>query len=85
VSDLLHIEIVQRRITSGMTGRSINDSVLNEHIESITFSELNNEDDGKVTNMDKRRSPDLCFHYVCYLTTLSHTKLNGVSCYDTRH
>jgi hypothetical protein len=42
-------------ITSGMTVRSFNDSVLNEHIESITFSELNNEDEGKVTSMDKRR------------------------------
>jgi hypothetical protein len=44
-----------------MTGRIFNDSVLNEHIESITFSELNNEDEGKVTRMDKRPSPDLCF------------------------
>ena len=28
--------------------RSLNNSVLNEHIESITFYELNNEGDGKV-------------------------------------
>ena len=32
--------------------RSFNDSVLNEHIESITFCELNNEDEGKVKSMD---------------------------------
>jgi len=51
-------------ITSGMTMRNFNDSVLNEHIESITFCEFNNEDEGNVTSMDKRRCPDLCFHYV---------------------
>ena len=72
-------------ITSGMTVRSFNDSVLNEHIECITFCELNNEDEGKVTSMDKRRWPDLCFYYVCYLTTLSNTKLYGVTCYAMRH
>jgi hypothetical protein len=41
-------------ITSGTTVKSFSDSVLNEHIESITFSELNNEDEEKVTSMDKR-------------------------------
>lgn len=41
-------------ITSGMTVRSFNDSVLNEHVESITFSELNNEDEGKVRSIDQR-------------------------------
>jgi len=71
-------------ITSGMTVRSFNDSVLNEHIESITFCELNNEDEGKVISMDKRRWPDLCLCYVCYLTTLSDTKLYSVTCYATR-
>jgi len=35
------------------------DSVVNEHIKSITFCELNNEDEGKDTSMDKR-CPDLC-------------------------
>ena len=40
-------------ITSGMTVRSFNDSVPNEHRESITFCELNNEDEGKVTSMDE--------------------------------
>jgi hypothetical protein len=35
--------------------------VLNENIESIAFCELNNEDEGKVTSMDKRKWPDLCF------------------------
>jgi hypothetical protein len=49
-----------------MTVRSLNDSMPSEHIESITFCELNNEDEGKVTSMDKRRWPDLCFYYVCY-------------------
>jgi len=67
-------------ITSGMTVKNFNDSVLNEHIESITFCELNNEDEGKVTSMDKRIWGDMCFYYVCYLTTLSNTKLYGVTC-----
>ena len=35
--------------------------------------------------MDERRLPDLCFYYVCYLTTLSNTKSYGVTCYETRH
>jgi hypothetical protein len=48
-------------ITSGMTVRNFNDSMLNEHIKSITFFELNDEGEGKVTSMDKRRCPDLCF------------------------
>jgi len=65
--------------------RNLNDSVLNKHIESITFCEFNNEDEGKVTSMDKRRCPDLCFYYVCYLMSLSNTKLYGVTCYVTRH
>ena len=72
-------------ITSGMTVRNFNDSVLNEQIESITFCELNNEDEGKVTSLDKRRWPDLCFYYVCYLTTLPNTKLYGVTCYAMQH
>ena len=42
-------------ITSGMIVRNFNDSVLNEHIESIMFCEFNSEDEGKVTSMDKRR------------------------------
>jgi hypothetical protein len=42
------------RTTPGTTVRSFNESVLNEHIESITFSEINNEDEGKVTSMDER-------------------------------
>ena len=62
-----------------MTVRNFNDSVLNEHIESITFCELNNEDEGKVTSMDKRRWPDLCFYYT------TNTKLYGVACYATRN
>lgn len=65
--------------------RSFSDSVLNEHIESITFCELHNEDEGKVTRLDKRRWPDLCFYYACYLMTLSNTNLYGVTCYATRH
>jgi hypothetical protein len=44
-------------ITSGMIVRSFNDSMLNEHIESITFSKLNNEAEGKVTSMDKKNGP----------------------------
>lgn len=36
-------------ITSGMTMRSFNNSLLNEHVESIMFSEFNNEE-GKVTS-----------------------------------
>ena len=32
----------------------------NEHSESITFCELNNEDEGKVTSMDKGKYP-ACF------------------------
>ena len=72
-------------ITLGMTVISLNDSVLNEHIESIAFCELNNEDEGKVTSTDKRKWPDLCFYYVCYLMTLSVTKLYSVTCYATRH
>ena len=43
-----------------LTVRNFNDSVLNEHVKSITFCELNNEDEGNVTSMDKR-CPDLCF------------------------
>jgi len=39
-------------ITSGMTVRSFNDSVLTQHIESFAFYELNNEAEGKVTSMD---------------------------------
>jgi hypothetical protein len=72
-------------ITSGMTLRSFNDSVLSEHIESIRFSELNNEAEGKVTSMDKRKWSEMSFYYVCYSMSLSHTKLNGVICYATRH
>jgi hypothetical protein len=68
-------------ITSGMIVRSFNDSLLNEHIESITFCKLHNEDEGKVTSTDKRKWPDLFFYYVCYLMTLSHTKLYSVKCY----
>jgi hypothetical protein len=63
-----------------MTVRSFNDSVLNEHIESITFCELNNEDEGKVTSMDKRSWPVLCFYYVSYLATLPNTKLYNFHC-----
>ena len=48
-------------ITSGMTKRNFNYSVVSEHLESITFCELNNEDEGKLTSMDKRSCPDLCF------------------------
>jgi hypothetical protein len=58
--------------------------MLNEHLESITFCELNNEDEGKVTSMDKRSCPDLCFYCVCYLMTLSNAKLYGVTCYATQ-
>jgi hypothetical protein len=36
-------------VTSGTTMRSFNDPMLNEHVESITFSEFNNEDEVKVT------------------------------------
>jgi hypothetical protein len=36
-------------ITSGTTMKSFNDPVLNEHVESITFSEFSNEDEVKVT------------------------------------
>jgi hypothetical protein len=39
--------IVDGLITSGMTMRSFNNSLLNEHVESIMFSEFNNEE-GKV-------------------------------------
>jgi hypothetical protein len=46
-----------------MTVISFNDSVLNEHIESITFCELHNEDEGKVTSMDKRKWTDLLFFF----------------------
>jgi hypothetical protein len=42
-------------ITSGMTVRNFNDSVRTEDIESIMFCELNNEDEGKVTSLVKRR------------------------------
>jgi hypothetical protein len=63
--------------------RSFNDSVLIEHIESITFCQLNNEDVRKVTNLDKRRWPDLGFYYACYVMTLSNSKLYGVTCYAT--
>jgi hypothetical protein len=31
--------------------KSFNDPVLNEHVESITFSEFSNEDEVKVTNI----------------------------------
>jgi len=44
-----------------MTVRNFNDSLLNEHIKSISFCELNNEGEVKFTSMDKRRCPDLCF------------------------
>jgi hypothetical protein len=36
-------------ITSGMIMKSFNDPMLNEHVESITFSEFSNEDEAKVT------------------------------------
>jgi hypothetical protein len=65
--------------------RSFNDSVLNEHIESIAFCELKNEDKGKVTSMDDRRWPGLCFYYDCYLITRSNTKLYNVTYYATRY
>jgi hypothetical protein len=79
---LRHVKKVScdARITSGMTVRSFSDSVLNEHIESITLSELNNEAEGKVTSLDKRKWPDLSVYYVGYSMSLSHTKLNGVTC-----
>jgi len=48
-------------ITSEMTVRNFNDSLLKEHIKSITFCGLNNEGEGKVTSMNKRICPDLCF------------------------
>jgi len=51
-------------ITSGMTVRGLNNSMLNEHIQSFTFCELSKEDEEKLTSMDKRRWPDLCFSYV---------------------
>jgi hypothetical protein len=35
-------------LTSGTTMKCFNDPVLNEHVESITFSELNNEEEVKV-------------------------------------
>ena len=66
-----------------MTVRIFSDSVLNKHVGSIAFCELNNEDEGKITSIDKRRWPDLCFYYVCYLITLSDTKLYSVTCYAT--
>ena len=34
-----------------MIKRNFNYSVPNEHLESITFCELNNEDEGKVTDV----------------------------------
>jgi hypothetical protein len=36
-------------LTSGMTLKNFSDPVLNEHVESITFGEFNNEDEVKVT------------------------------------
>ncbi|GFG40041.1 hypothetical protein Cfor_10534 [Coptotermes formosanus] len=80
MSDILHVEIIQRRhscldrsellrhlrkvafdalITSGTTVKSFSDSVLNEHIESITFSELNNEDEEKVIDL---KTVDMQYH-----------------------
>jgi hypothetical protein len=41
-------------ITSGMTMRSFNSPLLNEHVESLMFSEGNNEE-GKVTEVTKLR------------------------------
>ena len=38
--------------------------------ESITFCELNNEDEGKVTRMDKRKCPVWIFTMCCYLMTV---------------
>jgi hypothetical protein len=69
---------------SQLSSKKAGDSLPHTWFESITFSELNDEDEGKVTSMDKRRWPGLCFYYVRHLTTLSHTKLNGVSCYVMR-
>ena len=42
----------------------------NEHSESITFCELNNEDEGKVTSMDKGKYPAWFFTVCCYLMTV---------------
>jgi hypothetical protein len=42
-------------ITSGMTVRSCNESVLNGHVECTTFSELSNGDMGKLTSVANRR------------------------------
>jgi len=44
--------------------RRFNDSVLNEHIESVMFCKLSNEIEGKVTSMDKTRWSDLCFLFI---------------------
>ena len=38
--------------------------------ESITFCKLNNEDEGKVTSMDKGKYPAWLFTMCCYLMTL---------------
>ncbi|KAJ9588802.1 hypothetical protein L9F63_017913 [Diploptera punctata] len=46
-------------ITSGMTIKSFTNSVLNENVESITFSELNNEDEGKVIDL---KTVNITFH-----------------------
>jgi len=68
---LQHVMSVVRDvlITSGRTKRNFNYSVPNEHLETNTFCELNNEDAGKVTSMDKR-CPVWVFYYVCHLMTL---------------
>jgi hypothetical protein len=42
-----------------MTVRSFKSSVLNKPIESITFSELNNEDEGKVIHL---KTVDMQYH-----------------------
>ena len=53
-----------------MTKKNFNCSMPNEHLESITFCELKNEDEGKVTSMDKVKYPAWFFTMCCYLMTL---------------
>ena len=47
---LQHVKktVLDGAFTSGMTIKSFTNPVLNENVESITLSELNNEDEGKV-------------------------------------
>jgi hypothetical protein len=55
--------------------RSFNNSLLNEHIESITFSEFNNEEEGKVKN----EGDGWIVCPFCMLRSATHTHIKRVS------